>query len=384
MKSTDELNHAAGAVNERVESSRWTEAQRWEHDFWIRQQKNLVKFGRHYICRLLTMVGAVAKYRGDGDNHWLGERASAPLSRPEGLTARHAPCPSDSDPITECKLLVALTSYGTLNDRHLSRLIQEYQSMSFDVDILVLSNIRKNLGHSIEGVVRPYGNPRTLAFLHKQVFADRLEAYDLFLYSEDDVLVTERNIHAYLSASQSLGDGEIAGFLRFEKGANDRNYPDIHGNFHWDPSSVRRRGDSTWAHLTNEHSACYLLTRAQLRRAIDSGGYLVRPHQGKYDLLCAAATDPYTQCGFRKLLCVSEIDKFLVHHLSNKYVGTCTGIGEREFRTQIEGLLAINAWNEVASHPSVLAEARLAGRRRDEQLKETDPGRIRAQFVPGV
>jgi hypothetical protein len=248
-----------------------------------------------------------------------------------------------------CKLLVALTSYGTLNDRHLARLIQEYRSMSFDVDILVLSNIHKNPGPGIEAVGRPYGNPRTLAFLHKQTFADRLEAYDLFLYSEDDILVTEKNIHAFLRVSQSLGDGEIAGFLRFEKGANDRNYPDFHGNFHWDPSSVRRRGDSTWAHFTNEHSACYLLTREQLRRAIDSGGYLVRPHQGKYDFLCAAATDPYTQCGFRKLLCISQIDEFLVHHLSNRYVSTRTGIGERGFRAQIEGLLFLGAGDEIAS-----------------------------------
>ncbi len=213
--------------------------------------------------------------------------------------------------------------------------------MSFDVDILVLSNIPKALKHGAELIVIPAGrDPRTLPFAHKALFADRMNDYDLFLYSEDDVLVTERNIHAFICAGRSLGEREIPGFLRFEEGPQERNFPDIHGRFRWDPGSVTRRGDSAWAFLTNEHSGCYLLTREHLRRALASGGYLVGPHQGKYDLLCTAATDPYTQCGFRKLLCISRIDDFLVHHLSNKYSGTKFGIGETRFRAQIEALLS--------------------------------------------
>ena len=96
------------------------------------------------------------------------------------------------------------------------------------------------------------------------------------------------------------------------------------------------RGESEFAFFTNEHSACYALTRAQLRRAIDSGGFLVAPHEGKYDLLCTAATDPYTQCGMKKLICISRIEDFLVHHLPNKYVGTTFGVDDHEFRRQVD------------------------------------------------
>ena len=69
-----------------------------------------------------------------------------------------------------------------------------------------------------------------------------------------------------------------------------------------------------------------LLTREQLRKAIQSEGYLVGPHQNKYDLLVTAATDPYTQCGFRKLVCISHIEDFFIAHLPNKYVGEL-GVG---------------------------------------------------------
>jgi 2-polyprenyl-3-methyl-5-hydroxy-6-metoxy-1,4-benzoquinol methylase len=67
------------------------------------------------------------------------------------------------------------------------------------------------------------------------------------------------------------------------------------------------------------------------------GGFLVEPHEGRYDLLCTAATDPYTQCGFTKLIPISRLGEFTVHHLSNKYAGRM-GVDEPEIRRQIAAL----------------------------------------------
>ena len=41
------------------------------------------------------------------------------------------------------RILVAIASYGTGNDVYLRQLIEEYRSMSFDIDIVILSNIEK-------------------------------------------------------------------------------------------------------------------------------------------------------------------------------------------------------------------------------------------------
>ncbi|MCA6107158.1 class I SAM-dependent methyltransferase [Bradyrhizobium cenepequi] len=241
-------------------------------------------------------------------------------------------------------ILVALASYGTSNDRYLERLIREYRSMPFDIDIVVVSNIDKStLGVDCR-VGIPNKNPWSLPFAHKKLFAERADKYDLFIYSEDDILITERNLRAFVDVSSALRHDEIAGFLRIEEGTNgEKSYPDIHENFHWEPASVRPRGPYTLAHLTNEHAACYVLTRTQLRMAIQSGGFLVDPHQEKYDLLCTAATDPYTQCGLKKFVPVSHIDDFTVHHLSNKYVGR-VGITAAELRDQTEALVGIAQW----------------------------------------
>jgi len=241
------------------------------------------------------------------------------------------------------KILVAIASYGTRNDRYLARLLQEYRGMPFAVDIIVFSNISKEVPPGVKVLVGlPSKDPWSLPFAHQPVFEEKIKEHDIFIYSEDDMLLSERNIRSFLKVQEALPDNEIAGFLRYEIGqGGSRNYPEMHADFHWDPDSVRQRGEFTLAHFTNEHSACYVAGRKQLERAIESGGFVVNPHRERYDLLCTAATDIYTQCGMRKLVCVSHVDDFLVHHLPNKYVGTRFGIGESAFRAQIDALIKL-------------------------------------------
>jgi 2-polyprenyl-3-methyl-5-hydroxy-6-metoxy-1,4-benzoquinol methylase len=238
------------------------------------------------------------------------------------------------------KILVAISSYGTSQDPYLLQLVKEYRSMSFDLDIVVLSNIHKEVAPGIEVIVGlpDEKDPWSLVYAHKPVFAKRLEDYDLFIHTENDILITESHINAFLKLSAVLHDDEIPGFLRFEVGpAGETNFPDAHASFHWDGLSVVTRDQYTLAYFTNEQAACYLLTREQLRQAISSGGYLVAPHLGRYGVCESAATDPYTQCGFKKLICISHLDDYLVHHMSNKYVKKL-GIERPEFQTLIDSL----------------------------------------------
>lgn len=59
-------------------------------------------------------------------------------------------------------------------------------------------------------------------------------------------------------------------------------------------------------------------------------------------MLVTAATDPYTQCGLRRLVCVSRIDDFLLHHLPNVYLGRL-GLDEDGFAAQLAALRDIGA-----------------------------------------
>lgn len=262
------------------------------------------------------------------------------MHAPFQFSAPPAPGPPAQD--RRLRVLVALASYGTSNNHHLERLIREYRSMAFDVDIVILSNIDKMPASGVEcRVGLPSRDPWSLPFAHKSLFAERVDRYDLFIYSEDDILITERHLRAFLEVTEVLQDGEVAGFVRMEKNADGAiSYPDMHDEFHWDAGSLRTRSNCVLASFTNEHAACYVLTQGQLRKAIKSGGFLVAPHQWKHDLLCTAATDPYVQCGFTKLIPISYFDDFTVHHLSNKYAGKF-GVDETEMRLQVDTMLRL-------------------------------------------
>jgi len=241
------------------------------------------------------------------------------------------------------RLLVAIASFGEKNLSFLNRIIRQYRSLDLDVEIVVVSEAPKHLD-GVEKVVvgLPSSNPWSLPFAHKKIFAENVERFDLFAYSEDDIEVTQRNIDAFLGVTGELKVDEIAGFLRYELSqTGDRFLPDCHGHYHWDPNSVRQRGPYSIAEFTNEHAAFYLLTQPQLKRAIASGGFLREPYEGRYDMLCTAATDPYVACGFRKVICICPLEDFLVHHMSNRYAGVL-GLYLASFQEQVETLRKIS------------------------------------------
>jgi 2-polyprenyl-3-methyl-5-hydroxy-6-metoxy-1,4-benzoquinol methylase len=237
------------------------------------------------------------------------------------------------------RLLVAIASYGDGHLEFLGRIIHMYQSMDMDVDVVVFSEAAKELGPEVEVVVGlPSKNPWTLPFAHKAVFARQVEQYDLFVYSEDDIGVSEGQIRAFLSAADQLAQDEIAGFLRYEVDESGKRFvAEPWGHYHWKPESVKVRGTCTIAEFTNEHAGFYILTQAQLRRAIASGGFLRGPCRGRYGWPETAATDPYTNCGFRKVICISDLENFLVHHMSNRYANGLP-VSLASFKEQVQTL----------------------------------------------
>jgi SAM-dependent methyltransferase len=243
--------------------------------------------------------------------------------------------------------------------------------MPWHVDIVILSNIPKDLGPGIEVFVHvPTKDPWSLPFGHRQLFADRADAYDVFIYSEDDTLVTQRNIEAFLDATRVLPPDEIAGFLRSEQDKAGGLYcVSMHSHFRWLPDSVRRVGADAYAQFTNEHAAVYMLTREHLKMAIRSGGFLVEPHKGRHDMLCAAATDPYTQCGFKKVVCISRINDFLLPHLPNKYVGRW-GVPMADLDTALATLVSLHERGLASADGVLPVETKLPSARGSKDLYE--------------
>jgi 2-polyprenyl-3-methyl-5-hydroxy-6-metoxy-1,4-benzoquinol methylase len=153
---------------------------------------------------------------------------------------------------------------------------------------------------------------------------------------------------AFLRLTSNLEENEIAGFQLYEvDSVGKASLPGVHGPFHWKLDSVYQRGDQLVAEFTNEHSAFYMVTQAQLKRAIASGGFVRAPYKGRFDMLCTAGTNIYTNCGLIKVMSLSAIEDFLLHHLPNRYAGR-VGLSLDMFKMQMQTL--INVWN--GTHPS--------------------------------
>lgn len=239
-------------------------------------------------------------------------------------------------------ILVVIASYGVSQDRFLKRLLAEYGSFRARTRVVVLSNTHKKQADGATVMVGlPSPNPYSLPFAHRKVFAENLDRHDLFIYSEDDTLIAERQVDAFLKAQERLQDNEIAGFIRSETDPDGRCFiTSIHHHFRWEPESIVERGGELFASLSNQHSGCFIATREHLRRAIESGGFLVPPHAERYGMLETAASDLYTQCGLRRLISLSHIEDFIVPHLPNKYYRHM-GIPLEEVKMQTEALAAL-------------------------------------------
>ena len=256
-------------------------------------------------------------------------------------------------------VLVGIASHGTAQDHFLARVVSEYRKLDMPCRIVVLSNINKRVEGAEVLVGVPTRDPYSLPFAHRRLFADNLDQYDLFIYAEDDTLLTQRNILAFVDLQRELGDSEILGFMRSETSPDGTDYiVTINHHFRWLPESVVQRGSGLFAEFSNQHSGCFIATRKQLGRAIASGGFLVPPRSVMYGMLETAASDIYTQCGLRRLISLSRIDEFIVPHLANKYYSRM-GIPADLLRGQVSALLQLHtaeqAWTGSLFRPQTSA-----------------------------
>src|SRR5689334_21728869 len=101
--------------------------------------------------------------------------------------------PSDLTAYAGCmmnnlRLLVAIVSYGELNLEFLRKMLRTYEKFDVHVGVAVFSDRLKELGPNVDlRIGLPSSDPWSLPFAHKRFFAEQMENYDLFAYSEDDV-----------------------------------------------------------------------------------------------------------------------------------------------------------------------------------------------------
>ena len=152
--------------------------------------------------------------------------------------------------------------------------------------------------------------------------------YDYFIFSENDQLFKEHHIDNFIRYESILPENRIAGLIQYEEDETGRYYPAYHGDYDWDFNSVERYGNLIFAHFTNVHQASFLISQKQLMKIkenYDFSNFLSSDH---YRLMPKTNTDIYQHAGMKKLICISEFEQNLIHHLPNLYIHGDKGRGK--------------------------------------------------------
>lgn len=230
---------------------------------------------------------------------------------------------SFSGAVKALRVKVIIINYRADQLKYLHQVVSEYKGMArYQVDLNIYTTVPLEYPHVLYLESEfPKSLPapgHQLPWPSRKEMAAEVDNYDLFIYTENDHLITEDNIEAFLEHSGCLQEGQVSGFIQYELDAAGKKILIV--NPYWDKLTKERTSDTF--QLRNVHQGCWILLRKDLKRAIDSRGFLVGLHAGPYGGLEQAASDPYTQCGLTKVfptyygLC----ERLLIHHLPNKYI----------------------------------------------------------------
>lgn len=247
------------------------------------------------------------------------------------------------------KVLAVIVNYGEEQLGFLEHMVKSLKSFKkYSVTVIIHSNIPLTLSGVDEVKIFNLEDYRFLPATCRESIWDNRDKFDLFFYSENDLMIKEPHFDNFLLYNKILPKNRIAGLIRFEEESNQKFYPDYHANFDWKYNSVEKFEGKVFAHFTNLHQASFILTKNQLLKVgnrIDFRSLVkdkvpiyykvkrkIRYWLGLktkkyyiYDVLCKTCTDVYQYGGLKKVICISEFEENLIHHMSDVYASGTKG-----------------------------------------------------------
>lgn len=224
-------------------------------------------------------------------------------------------------------VLAVLVNYGEEQLHYLQQVVTSLKSFKkYNVTIIVNSNIPLNNIKGIDHVnVIKLNDYQLLPLTCKQVIWHYRDEFDIFLFGENDHLFAEHHIDNYLRYTSVLPDNRIAGLIQYEENKTGKYYPAYHAHYDWDYDSVEEYEGLKFAHFTNIHQATFILTQEQLLRIGQMHDFTQFFGPSHYSVKCKVNTDIYQFCGMKKMICISEFEDNLIHHLPNIYINGDNG-----------------------------------------------------------
>lgn len=245
-------------------------------------------------------------------------------------------------------IIVVLVNYGEEQISYLEKVVNEFRSFArYDVTIIVNSNIPLSLAGVDKVNVFELDNYQLLPLTCRRVIWENRNKFDLFIYGENDHFFKEEHIDNHLEYAKIMPKSRISGLIQYEEDETGKYYPGYHFDFEWDFNSVEVYKGKKFAHFNNVHQATFILTKEQLLKVGKKINFLelvnentlfakikhkIRKkfglkveRQNKYSVKCKVNTDIYLFGGMKKMICITDFEDNLIHHLPNLYIDGSKG-----------------------------------------------------------
>ncbi|MBX2962819.1 MAG: hypothetical protein KF687_09925 [Cyclobacteriaceae bacterium] len=244
-------------------------------------------------------------------------------------------------------VLAVIANFGSVQNKYLQQVVTALKSIpTFKVTVVVNSNIplpeisgidRVNVIKLSEGLnlisklvfkIDKRGWNGTIFDYNfipmtcREVIDKESENFDYFIFTENDHLWLERHINSFIEYEQILPDNRIAGLIQYEDydhKSDQRYFPAYHSPYDWDYESVEEYSDKKFAHFLNVHQGSFIISKQQLRRIKSAHDFSRFLSNDRYSMKCKANTDIFQYCGMKKVICISDFESSLIHHLPNIY-----------------------------------------------------------------
>lgn len=233
------------------------------------------------------------------------------------------------------KLLVSLSTYGNKNLHFLNSVIDTYKSFTkYESTIQVHCTVPVERD-DVKQIV--HESPRTTAFFHREDFIRERNNYDLFIFSEYDMNVTEEMVDLYLEYEKILPIDACLGFIRYENMPERLKY--LYPNYNHDlkflidlwmnvPGYDYLRNKyvlingKKYFTLSNSFQSFYVFTKEKLNYIIDNSDFELKNNNLGVESSSASMFKDWdvTSNGIiKKVLPLDRniLEKCLVHHMAD-------------------------------------------------------------------
>ena len=224
-------------------------------------------------------------------------------------------------------ILAVIVNYGDEQLNYLEQVVQELKSFKkYNVTVMVNSNIELSIPGVDHVNIIELNDYQHLPATCKQVIYHYRDKFDGFIYTENDHLWKEHHLDNHIRYSKILPEDRIPGLIQYEETATgEKSYCAFLDN-HFIKGSKEIHSDLEFCRLSNVHQASYFITKKQLDRVIQYNmEYFENICSNKtktlgYSVKCRVNTDLFEFSNWEKVICISEFDENLIHHLPNFYV----------------------------------------------------------------